>query len=202
MTTARMTSARTQLQTQTRTWYRDIDSALGCFRCVIRGEALHELLLPQRRHQGRLLPLDPPPADWQHDDQLMSGLSAQLLAYFAGDLKHFDIDDFGLPLAARGTEFQQTVWRQLLTIPYGRTCTYAELAREIDRPTAVRAVGTANGANPWPVIVPCHRVVGSDGQLHGYAGGLQLKQQLLALEQSGSVATRRFQGLAQGNLDL
>ncbi|MCP4573478.1 MAG: methylated-DNA--[protein]-cysteine S-methyltransferase [bacterium] len=101
----------------------------------------------------------------------------QLRAYFGGDLRTFD-----LALAPRGTAFQTQVWRELLTIPYGETTTYTELARRLGRPTACRAVGAANGRNPLPIIVPCHRVIGSDSRLTGYAGGLDAKRRLLVLE--------------------
>jgi methylated-DNA-[protein]-cysteine S-methyltransferase len=104
----------------------------------------------------------------------------QLRSYFAGTLHEFD-----LPLAPAGTEFQRTVWRALRDIPYGRTESYGELARRIGRPKAVRAVGAANGANPLPIVVPCHRVIGGDGSLTGYGGGLSIKQALLELEGVG-----------------
>ena len=102
---------------------------------------------------------------------------AQLRAYFAGELERFE-----LPLAPRGTAFQRSVWDALAEIPYGSTTTYSELAVRIGRPSACRAVGAANGRNPLPVIVPCHRVVGAAGGLTGYGGGLGRKQLLLALE--------------------
>lgn len=101
----------------------------------------------------------------------------QLDEYFHGARKHFDV-----PLAPRGTPFQLAVWNELLTIPYGETRTYAQIACAIDRPAATRAVGAANGANPIPIIIPCHRVVGSNGSLTGFAGGLDVKRALLALE--------------------
>jgi len=102
---------------------------------------------------------------------------AQLHAYFAGELERFE-----LPLAPRGTAFQRSVWDALAEIPYGSTTTYTELAARIGRPSACRAVGAANGRNPLPVIVPCHRVIGAAGALTGYGGGLELKRHLLALE--------------------
>jgi methylated-DNA-[protein]-cysteine S-methyltransferase len=101
----------------------------------------------------------------------------QLQAYFAGELSVFD-----LPLAAAGTDFQQRVWAALRTIPYGTTVTYGEIARRIGSPAAVRAVGLANGSNPLGIVVPCHRVIGADGKLTGYAGGVWRKERLLALE--------------------
>ena len=102
---------------------------------------------------------------------------AQLHAYFAGELERFE-----LPLAPRGTAFQRSVWDALREIPYGRTTTYSELAASIGRPSACRAVGAANGRNPLPVIVPCHRVLGAAGALTGYGGGLERKRDLLAFE--------------------
>ncbi|HVG25310.1 MAG TPA: methylated-DNA--[protein]-cysteine S-methyltransferase [Thermoanaerobaculia bacterium] len=107
----------------------------------------------------------------------LDDLTTQLRDYFSGKRKAFDF-----PLAPKGTEFQLAVWNALLEIPYGDTVTYAELARRIGRPSAVRAVGAANGANPIPVIIPCHRVIGSNGTLTGYGGGVERKQWLLALE--------------------
>lgn len=106
-----------------------------------------------------------------------AAVETQLGEYFAGKRQTFDLD-----LNLRGTEFQLAVWNELLRIPYGDTITYAELARRIGRPSAIRAVGAANGANPIPVIVPCHRVIGSNGTLTGYGGGIERKQWLLALE--------------------
>jgi methylated-DNA-[protein]-cysteine S-methyltransferase len=101
----------------------------------------------------------------------------QLRAYFAGELEAFD-----LPLAPQGTPFQQKVWEELCKIPYGETTSYGELAKRIGNPNASRAVGLANGSNPIPIIIPCHRVIGSNGKLTGYGGGLPIKEKLLALE--------------------
>ena len=101
----------------------------------------------------------------------------QLEAYFAGELTEFD-----LPLAPEGTDFQYRVWAALRRIPYGTTVSYGDIAREIGNPAAVRAVGLANGSNPLGIIVPCHRVIGANGKLTGYAGGIWRKERLLALE--------------------
>jgi methylated-DNA-[protein]-cysteine S-methyltransferase len=101
----------------------------------------------------------------------------QLQAYFAGQLRHFD-----LPLDLHGTDFQLKVWRELGRIPYGETRSYMQMATAIGTPRAVRAVGAANGANPIPIVVPCHRVIGASGKLVGYGGGLPLKKRLLELE--------------------
>jgi len=104
--------------------------------------------------------------------------AAQLEAYFAGELT-----DFNLALGPRGTDFQLATWEALLEIPFGETISYADLAHRIGKPAAVRAVGAANGANPLPIVIPCHRVIGSNGRLVGYGGGLEIKRFLLALEQ-------------------
>lgn len=114
---------------------------------------------------------------WQPAGRQLDEVCRQLDRYFAGRLKRFD-----LSLAPRGTPFQQQVWQALQEIPYGRTTSYSELAERIGRPKSVRAVGTANGANPISIIIPCHRVIGRDGSLTGYAGGLPRKALLLKLE--------------------
>jgi len=103
--------------------------------------------------------------------------AAQLTDYFAGTRKRFD-----LPLDFQGTDFQKQVWAALLAIPYGETRSYADIARAIGRPTAFRAVGAANGRNPISIIAPCHRVIGTNGTLTGFAGGMEAKRYLLALE--------------------
>jgi methylated-DNA-[protein]-cysteine S-methyltransferase len=108
---------------------------------------------------------------------LLEEAARQLRAYFAGEAREFD-----LPLDLAGTEFQKRVWRELLAIPYGETRGYGQIAVAIGSPKAVRAVGAANGANPIPIVVPCHRVVGAAGKLVGYGGGLALKRRLLELE--------------------
>lgn len=114
-------------------------------------------------------------------------LQEQLVDYFAGRRRHFD-----LPLDMVGTPFQVAAWNALLDIPYGQTRSYAAQARQIGRPSAVRAVAAANGQNRISVIIPCHRVIGSDGSLTGYGGGVQRKQWLLALEHAGSSPTDLF----------
>lgn len=113
----------------------------------------------------------------QDASPLLDAAEAQLREYFAGARRTFD-----LPLAPHGTAFQQRVWTALRTIPYGETRTYGELAAAIDSPNASRAVGMANHRNPIPIIIPCHRVIGANGTLTGYAGGLEVKRKLLALE--------------------
>jgi methylated-DNA-[protein]-cysteine S-methyltransferase len=113
----------------------------------------------------------------QRDDGAFADATAQLRAYFGGDLTEFELD-----LAPRGTPFQQRVWSALRAIPYGTTTTYGTLASGLGDARATRAVGSANGQNPISIIIPCHRVIGADGSLTGYGGGMQRKQWLLALE--------------------
>lgn len=109
---------------------------------------------------------------------VLKAAKRQLEQYFRGRRQQFDI-----PLAAQGTPFQLRVWQQLQSIPYATTCSYQTIAQGIGNPNAARAVGMANNKNPLPIIVPCHRVIGANGQLVGYGGGLPIKQQLIALEQ-------------------
>jgi methylated-DNA-[protein]-cysteine S-methyltransferase len=118
----------------------------------------------------------PDPA-WREDRRFLEETIRQLRAYFSGAL-----ESFSLPLAPEGTPFQLEVWRRLCDIPYGETISYGELARRIGHPKASRAVGLANGTNPIPIVIPCHRVIGSNGKLTGYGGGLPIKEKLLALE--------------------
>ncbi len=120
---------------------------------------------------------DHPPDDDARDHPVLAAAVAQLAGYFAGTRRAF-----ALPLAPTGTAFQRAVWQALGAIDYGHTTGYGALARALGRPTAARAVGAANGANPLPIVVPCHRVIGADGTLTGYAGGLAIKRWLLAHE--------------------
>jgi methylated-DNA-[protein]-cysteine S-methyltransferase len=113
------------------------------------------------------------------DDPRFSPIVNELTEYFDGARKVFT-----MPLAPRGTPFQLAVWNELANIAYGETISYGQLAERIRNPKAVRAVGAANGANPIPIVLPCHRVIGANGSLTGYGGGLPIKQRLLALEQS------------------
>jgi methylated-DNA-[protein]-cysteine S-methyltransferase len=113
------------------------------------------------------------------DTAVLLKASRQLQEYFRGERKVFD-----LPLDIQGTEFQKRVWRQLQLIPYGETCSYKDIARKLNDNNASRAVGTANGKNPVSIVIPCHRVIASDGSLGGYSGGLDIKQKLLGLENS------------------
>ena len=118
-----------------------------------------------------------PDADWIYNEKPFAAARQQLTEYFAGERREFD-----LPLKLNGTEFQMSVLQALQQIPYGETTSYADIAERIGRPKAVRAVGAANGRNPIPIIVPCHRVIGSHGDLTGFGGGLDTKEALLRLE--------------------
>ena len=149
------------------------DSPLGPLTLLASGGGLCGLYM-NGRVPGGVSPGPPGGAD----AAVLARAADQLGEYFEGARTSFD-----LPLALRGTVFQRGVWESLLGIGYGQTVTYAQLADQIGRPTAVRAVGHANGGNPGSIIVPCHRVVGSDGSLTGYGGGLDNKRRLLDLEQ-------------------
>jgi methylated-DNA-[protein]-cysteine S-methyltransferase len=153
------------------TCYIRTPSPFGLLLLVETGGALTAIGLPSER-DGPV-----PRASWIETAEPFAEAVRQLDAYFAGTLRRFE-----LPLAPTGTPFQLRVWRALREIPYGETVSYAELARRIGRPAAVRAVGAANGRNPLAIVIPCHRVIGSDGRLVGYGGGLPAKAALLALE--------------------
>lgn len=111
------------------------------------------------------------------ETKIIKEMAKQLKAYFAGKLKQFDV-----PLCLKGTQFQRDSWQALMEIPYGQTCSYKDVAIKLGNPKAVRAVGLANNRNKIPIVIPCHRVIGSNGKLVGYAGGLSIKQQLIDLE--------------------
>ncbi|HEX7046190.1 MAG TPA: methylated-DNA--[protein]-cysteine S-methyltransferase [Gammaproteobacteria bacterium] len=127
-----------------------------------------------------------PPNDAKENVAPFAKVIRQLEEYFAGKRKDFD-----LPLAPAGTVFQQSVWKALMTIPFGKAVSYSDIANSIGNPNAVRAVGLANGRNPIPIVIPCHRVIGKDGSLTGYGGGLPIKEKLLALEGIESGAGRK-----------
>ncbi|HWZ65150.1 MAG TPA: methylated-DNA--[protein]-cysteine S-methyltransferase [Steroidobacteraceae bacterium] len=150
-------------------------SPVGPLLLTLEGEALTRI-----HFQGGANPLQPSP-QWRHDRAPFATVIAQLAEYFAGARRGFSV-----PLAPRGTAFQLGVWRALRTIPFGETISYGELAARLG--SAPRAVGAANGANPLPIIVPCHRVIGADGSLTGFGGGLPIKRALLELEGAGCVA--------------
>ena len=152
--------------------YTIISSPLGDITAAIDNDALTELHIAGDRYFTKV------PANWQRADHvLFEQLSVQLEEYFAGKRTSFD-----LPIDFNGTEFQRLVWQKLQAISQGETTTYARVAEEIGKPKAVRAVGTAIGKNPLCIVVPCHRVLASNGSLGGYVAGLDRKQQLLTLE--------------------
>jgi methylated-DNA-[protein]-cysteine S-methyltransferase len=159
-----------------------IDSPIGPLTAVIRDGALTGLYMDVTDHEPEAALLGDPAGT--ESDAVLAETAAQLKAYFAGQLTSFD-----LPVALDGTSFQRTVWAGLRQIPYGETVSYGQLARRIGQPSASRAVGLANGKNPVAIVVPCHRVIGADGSLTGYGGGLDRKRFLLDLEQRVSGQT-------------
>ena len=161
--------------TRTADRYTRLPSPVGDLTLTGDGTAITGCFFTTHRHH------DDPAAGLDRDDGAFVDAAAQLAEYFAGDRTGFD-----LPLAPSGTEFQLRVWEQLRTIPYGATCSYADIARGIGATNGFRAVGLANGRNPISIIVPCHRVIGANGSLTGYGGGLERKRFLLDLE-SGSL---------------
>lgn len=152
--------------------YRTMDSPVGLLTLAGRdGRLMHLRMVDQTYEPSR--------EGWERDDAAFPDAVDQLTAYFAGDLTEFDLE-----LDMAGTQFQRRVWEALQTIPYGETCSYGEIARQIGSPSGSRAVGLANGHNPIGIIVPCHRVIGANGSLTGYGGGLDRKRALLELEKS------------------
>ena len=161
--------------------YHDFETPIGTLRVVGDDGGLERIDLPNAAAG------DPDPA-WRERRPPAGPLieaKRQLREYFDGTRRDFD-----LPLAPVGTEFQRRVWDELRRIPYGETVSYGELARRIGQPTASRAVGAANGRNPLAIVVPCHRVIGADGALTGYGGGLPVKETLLAHERNRGGAVR------------
>ena len=151
--------------------YDYLDTPIGPLLLVADEQGLRHVDFPCQDQAARIQ------ADWRQSRRHLGAVIEQLEAYFAGELHAFD-----LALAARGTDFRKGVWNELERIPYGETISYGELARRVGDPSACRAVGAANGANPLPIIVPCHRVIGSNGKLTGFGDGLPTKQWLLAHE--------------------
>ncbi len=156
--------------------YSTVASPIGELTLTSDGTSVTGVYMHNQKHAAART------KDWRRDDAALKEPRAQLQAYFAGELREFD-----LPLAPEGTPFQQRVWRALCDIPYGETISYGELARRIGQPKASRAVGLANGQNPISIVVPCHRVIGANGSLTGYGGGLERKRWLLAHESKGSL---------------
>ncbi len=154
--------------------YRTIDSPIGLLTLAGRDQVLTNLRMVDQTYE-------PKRTGWSRDSTAFHDAVGQLDAYFAGELT-----DFELELDLQGTEFQRRVWQALLTIPFGETRSYGDIAEQIGAPGAARAVGLANGHNPIAIIVPCHRVIGASGSLTGYGGGLDRKRLLLALETSSA----------------
>jgi len=155
-------------------FYDTFDSPIGPLTVAGDGQGIHHILFESNRYdaKGR--------ARWQHDPHALREARRQLLQYLGGERQRFE-----LSLAPHGTAFQLRVWKALADIPFGQTWSYVELARHIGHPTASRAVGAANGRNPLPIVLPCHRVIGSSGALTGFGGGLPTKAALLQLEKRG-----------------
>jgi methylated-DNA-[protein]-cysteine S-methyltransferase len=153
------------------TYWCHLDTPVG--RLLLAGNAR---ALKRVHFQSGPRPLRPAP-EWQEQRRPFERVIAELAEYFGGTRRTFSVT-----LAPEGSAFQQAVWLALRAIPYGHTVSYGELARRLGRPSGARAVGLANGANPLPIIVPCHRVIGADGSLTGFGGGLYIKRALLALE--------------------
>jgi methylated-DNA-[protein]-cysteine S-methyltransferase len=153
-------------------FFSRIDSPVGPLVLAASDEGLHGIEFQPSHHPVAR------DGDWREGDHpLLRQAATELGEYFTGARRIFD-----LPLAPHGTTFQQAVWRMLATIPYGATLSYTELASRVGRPAAVRAVGAANGRNPLPIVLPCHRVIGANGSLTGFGGGLPTKRFLLELE--------------------
>jgi methylated-DNA-[protein]-cysteine S-methyltransferase len=165
-----------------RIWYCFAPSSLGDVLLVANGDALRGVYFDDQKY---LPPIDPA---WREDDDsaVLRAARSQLDQYFAGSRKVFE-----LPLAPNGTSFQRAVWNAIAQVPWGETLTYADLASRAGHPGSARAAGAATGRNPLSIIVPCHRIVGSDGSLTGYAGGLDRKRKLLALERPLFALARR-----------
>jgi len=172
------------------TFHTTFESPVGALLLMSDGQSLTGLHTESDKHRPAMRP------DWIENDGAapFAEVKEQLRAYFEGRLTEFD-----LALAPHGTEFQLRVWRELRGIPYGETISYAELARRIGNPNASRAVGMANSRNPISIVVPCHRVIGADNSLTGYAGGLERKRMLLAHEASN--AGKRGEGLGARETD-
>ena len=151
--------------------YDQFDTPIGPLTIAADADGLRYVVFPQSRHRPVASP------QWHHDPAALREPRRQLLAYFSGELTQFE-----LALSVQGTDFQQRAWAALREIPYGETRSYSDQATAIGSPRAVRAIGLANGRNPLPIIVPCHRVIGRDGSLTGFGGGLDCKRWLLQLE--------------------
>ncbi len=171
MNRAEQTVSGTTVETRVKASYTYLATPVGA---LLVAEARDGVLAIRFETGRRRYPLDPA---WRRVDPREIDAAAQLTAYFEGSRRMFDVR-----LAPQGTPFQRRVWAAVAAIPYGETRSYGAIAAAIGTPSAVRAVGAANGQNPWPIVVPCHRVIGSDGSLTGYGGGLPIKRALLDFE--------------------
>lgn len=162
-------------------YYDTIDTPIGRILLAGDGHTLQHVGLPEARRPMTI------PSGWKHEPFRLAEPAKQFAAYFRGERIAFD-----LPLEPAGTAFQKQVWNALVDIPYGTTISYAELARRIGNPKASRAVGLANGANPLAIVVPCHRVIGANGSMTGYGGGLPAKRYLLEHETRHAPTTGRL----------
>jgi methylated-DNA-[protein]-cysteine S-methyltransferase len=157
-------------------WFDAFDTRIGTLTIAADNGGLCFVLFPDNKYDA------PNRGEWKRDAAALREAREQLLAYFAGERRTFD-----LPLNPKGTVFQLKVWNALARIPFGETRSYAQIASGIESPKAVRAVGAANGRNPLPIVLPCHRVIGANGSLTGFGGGLPLKRFLLDHEGVGQV---------------
>ena len=160
--------------------YQDMETEVGRLRLIADGDRLVGIWFEHGRDATRALPREAASLE-NRTSPVLERTRTQLEEYFAGNRRDFD-----LPLDLRGTQFQRRVWQRLSSIAYGDTTTYGALARELGDPAASRAVGLANGSNPIPIVIPCHRVIGADGSLTGFGGGLPVKAALLAIERAAT----------------
>ena len=173
--------------------YCETSTPIGRLLLAGDGDGLRRISFPVERRPTRI------EENWKLSEDSFRDVIAQLDLYFAGRLRRFD-----LRLAPEGTPFQREVWSALTEIPYGETATYSGIARRIGRPAASRAVGAANGSNPIPIVIPCHRVISTDGSLTGFGGGLGIKRQLLELEARAARALPKWKdaGCSDDSLPL
>lgn len=156
-------------------WFDEFKTPIGLLKIVVDASGLRYVVFEDNKYEP------PNHQDWKRDRSATREVREQLQQYFAGERKKFDLET-----SFTGTDFQQRTWQMLANIPYGQTWSYGELAKRVGSPKAVRAVGAANGRNPLPIILPCHRVIGGNGKLTGFGGGLPVKQWLLEHEEKSA----------------
>lgn len=159
--------------------YEQLETPIGTLLLVANERGLERIEFPVTSGTHTINPA------WSRGGAIVEETARQLSEYFAGERQQFD-----LPLNASGTTFMKSVWEELTRIPFGETTSYGSIANTLGKPSAARAIGSANGKNPIPIVVPCHRVIGADGSLTGFAGGLDIKRQLLELEGILEVSAR------------